>query len=531
MHQDNWWRGGAIYQIYPRSFLDTTGNGVGDLAGIESKLEYIASLGVDAIWISPFVKSPMADFGYDVSDYRDIDPLFGNLNQFKSLLARAHELELKVMMDQVWSHSSDEHAWFKESRRSRTNPKSDWYVWADAKPDGTPPNNWLSVFGGPAWTWDTGRRQYYLHNFLTKQPDLNHHNPDVQQAVLDIARFWLDMGVDGFRLDVCNFLFHHTSLADNPKRADGQEGPNPRDWQENLYSVSQPENVNFLTEIRQCVDEYGGRMLLGEIADEDGLPLLIEYTQEDRLHSGYFFDFLIGDCSATEIQATLNRWLSAGKGWPTWALGNHDFARVANRWGGENPSQHQLQLFAAFQACLKGSICIYQGEELGLTQSKLQFEDLQDPQGITMWPEPPVRDGCRTPMPWSSDAPNAGFSSGKPWLPVEPSHLNMAVDIQEKTNSSMLNYYRALLRWRKRHSCLITGSMELFELRNNVIAFERANDDENLLCIFNFSSSEQEFTIGPGNYAPLPSPLSGAKFDNSSKVILAPWGASILAGA
>lgn len=313
MSNTPWWRGAVIYQIYPRSFLDTNGDGVGDLPGIIERLGYIASLGVDAIWVSPFFRSPMADFGYDIADQRDVDPLFGTLDDFDRLLARAHALGLKVMIDQVFSHTSDQHAWFRESRQSRDNPRADWYVWADAREDGTPPNNWLSIFGGVAWKWEPRRRQYYLHNFLSSQPDLNFHNPAVQQATLDYVKFWLDRGVDGFRLDSINFCFHDAQLRDNPAKPEservgrGFSPDNPYAFQYHYYNNTRPENVGFLERLRALLDQYPGAVTLGEISSEDSLATTAEYTAPGRLHMGYSFELLVDDYSAGYIRATVEK--------------------------------------------------------------------------------------------------------------------------------------------------------------------------------------------------------------------------------
>ena len=300
MTSNRWWRGAVIYQIYPRSFLDTDGDGVGDLPGIIRKLDYVAGLGVDAIWISPFFKSPMADFGYDIADFRDVDPMFGTLDDFDRLLAKAHSLGLRVMIDQVLSHTSVEHAWFKESRESRDNPKADWYVWADARPDGTPPNNWLSIFGGSAGQWDPTRMQYYMHNFLTSQPDMNLHNPEVQDALLAATRFWLDRGVDGFRLDTINFYFHDKELRDNPalapERRNASTAPavNPYNFQEHIYDKNRPENIAFLKRFRALLDEYPAIAAVGEVGDSQrGLEIVGEYTSgNDKMQMCYAFEFL-----------------------------------------------------------------------------------------------------------------------------------------------------------------------------------------------------------------------------------------------
>ncbi|MEY3991289.1 MAG: Oligo,6-glucosidase 1, partial [Pseudomonadota bacterium] len=381
---NNWWRGGVIYQIYPRSYQDSNADGIGDLPGITARLEHIAKLGADGIWLSPFFKSPMKDFGYDVSDYCDVDPMFGTLADFKALVERAHALGLKVMIDQVLSHSSDQHPWFVESRASRDNPKADWYIWADAKSDGNPPNNWLSIFGGSAWQWDTRRCQYYMHNFLTSQPDLNFHNPEVQQALLDSVKFWLDLGVDGYRLDTANFYFHDQQLRDNPPRGEPpRDNPdpavnpfNPYAWQWHKFDKSRPENLPFLQKLRTLLDQYPDTTMVGEIGDDDGLARVAEYTSGgDKLHMAYCFDLLGEPHSAPFLQGVLQRFTEVvGDGWPCWALSNHDCVRSATRWGGATPDPRLLRLAAAFQVSLRGTVCLYQGEELGLPEANVAFE-------------------------------------------------------------------------------------------------------------------------------------------------------------
>jgi alpha-glucosidase len=336
-----WWRGAVIYQIYPRSFLDTNGDGIGDLKGIAERLAYVAGLGVDAIWVSPFFKSPMADFGYDVADFCAVDPLFGDLGDFDRLVAEAHRSGLRVMIDQILSHTSSQHPWFIESRSSRDNPKADWYVWADPSSDGTPPNNWQSIFGGPAWRWEPRRRQYYLHNFLDSQPDLNFHHPEVPAAMLENLRFWLDRGVDGLRLDAINFCYHDQLLRDNPpKPAEHRNGrgftaDNPYAYQYHWYNNTQPENLEFLTEVRRLLDRYPGAVSLGEIAAEDSLATMAEYIGETRLHMAYSFELLTEEYRAAHIRSTvesLERQMPHG--WPCWTISNHDVARVMTRWGG-----------------------------------------------------------------------------------------------------------------------------------------------------------------------------------------------------
>ncbi|ATJ83959.1 alpha-glucosidase [Halomonas beimenensis] len=505
--QDNltWWRGGVIYQIYPRSFMDANGDGIGDLAGITQKLGYVASLGVDAVWLSPFFTSPMKDFGYDVSDYRDVDPMFGSLDDFKALLARAHELGLKVIIDQVISHTSDAHPWFEESRQSRDNPRADWYVWADPRPDGTPPNNWLSIFGGAAWTFDSRRRQYYLHNFLTSQPDLNFHHPEVRTAQLDNLRFWLDLGVDGFRLDTVNFYFHDRELRDNPPvpadeaKTLGAPDANPYTWQRHVYDLSRPENLGFLKDLRALMDEYPGTTTVGEIGDDNPLERMAEYTAGgDKLHMAYTFDLLNAPHSPAYIREVIARFQRlAGDAWPCWALSNHDVVRSATRWGAAEDPVAYPKVALAMLLSLRGSVCLYQGEELGLPEAEVPFEHIQDPYGKVLWPEFKGRDGCRTPMPWR-DTPDAGFSPAEgaaPWLPVEPRQLPLAVERQQDDRHSVLNATRALLAFRRRHPALAEGDLELVDVGEELLGFIRRHRDEALLCIFNLTGEPRETEI------------------------------------
>lgn len=505
-----WWRGAVTYQIYPRSFMDTNGDGVGDLPGIIDKLDYVASLGVDAIWIAPFFRSPMADFGYDIADYRDVDPLFGTIADFDRLLAKAHGLGLKVMIDQVLSHTSMEHAWFKESRESRDNPKADWYVWADARDDGTPPNNWLSLFGGCAWQWEPRRGQYYLHNFLTSQPDLNFHNRDVQRAVLDEVKFWLDKGVDGLRLDAINFCFHDLELRDNPPKpvekrvGRGFSPDNPYAFQYHYYNNTRPENIAFLEELRALMDQYQDVAALGEISSEDSLATTAEYTRRGRLHMGYSFELLTDDFSATYIRSTVqNLEAQMLEGWPCWAISNHDVARVVSRWGNGDASVRLANLLTAMVCSLRGSVCVYQGEELGLPEADVPFEALQDPYGITFWPTFKGRDGCRTPMPWNGGV-NAGFSVGDPWLPVPAEHRALAVSLQEAEPSSALQGFRAFMAWRRSQPALRWGSIRFLDTPEPVLAFTRQHGEETVLAAFNLSPAPVALSLpGLGTATPV----------------------------
>jgi len=493
----DWWKGAVIYQVYPRSYQDSNGDGTGDLAGITRRLDHIASLGVDAVWISPFFTSPMKDFGYDVSNYRDIDPVFGSMADFDRLIARAHELGLRIIIDLVLSHSSDQHPWFIESRSSRDNPRADWYVWADPKPDGTPPTNWLSIFGGSAWQWDARRLQYYLHNFLPSQPDLNFHNSQVQDALLDVARFWQNRGVDGFRLDTINFYTHDAQLRDNPalppelRRSDTAPAVNPYNYQSHRFDKSQPENLHFLERLRAVMDETG-TVALGEIGDsERAWELLQDYTAgETRMQMSYLFDFLSGDSLDAQriVQVFEDKARLAPDGWPCWAFSNHDVVRHASRW---SLTEAAVRAYVQVLVCLRGSICLYQGEELGLPEADIAFEDLKDPYGIEFWPEFKGRDGCRTPMVWDATLRNAGFSESTPWLPIPAEHLGRAVSLQQDDPDSVLNHYRQAISLRQRHPALQQGTQEL-RVQGDVLFIDRQAPGDRVRLRANLSDLPQQ---------------------------------------
>jgi alpha-glucosidase len=492
-----WWRGAAIYQIYPRSFADTNGDGIGDLPGITAHLEHVASLGVDAIWLSPFFTSPMKDFGYDVADYRNVDPIFGTLADFDRLIARAHTLGLRIVIDQIYSHTSDQHPWFRESRVDRTNPRADWYVWADAKADGSPPSNWQSVFGGPAWQWDARRRQYYLHNFLVEQPDLNVHKPAVQDALLEVARFWLDRGVDGFRLDALNYAMHDPSLRDNPPApADGRPRTRPCDFQQPVYNQAHPDVLGFAERIRALADSYGERFTVAEVGGLDAEPAMKLFTEsEARLHTAYGFNFLYADAlTPALVRSTLEAWPETkGTGWPSWAFSNHDAPRAISRWAAPEHRAALARLAMLLLVGLRGNIFLYQGEELGLPQAHIDFENLRDPEAIANWPVTLGRDGARTPMPWRADEPNAGFSTAKPWLPIGGEHVALAVDRQERDANSQLALTRRLIALRRQSDALRTGSMRVLEASEALLAFERKSARQELLCVFNLGAAAQRW--------------------------------------
>lgn len=487
-----WWRGAAIYQIYPRSFCDSNGDGIGDLPGITARLDHVARLGVDAVWISPFFTSPMKDFGYDVADYCDVDPIFGTLADFDALIARAHELGIKVTIDQVFAHTSDQHAWFVESRKDRTNPKADWYVWADPKPDGSPPSNWQSVFGGPAWTWDARRRQYYLHNFLSSQPQINAHNAEVQDALLAAMRFWLERGVDGFRLDALNFLMHDLDMRDNPPAPnDGRRKTRPFDFQLKLYNQSHPDILNFIKRVRAVCNEYGAVFTVAEVGGDIAETEMKAFTAgEDHLNSAYGFDFLYADALTPQFVAeAVAKWPDEpGMGWPSWAFENHDAPRALSRWSAPEHREAFGRMKAMLFASLRGNIIVYQGEELGLTQVDIPFERLQDPEAIANWPLTLSRDGARTPMPWHAQADEGGFTTGLPWLPLGEENLSYAVDSQEGDPASLLNLTTKLLHLRRVNPALRYGDFTVLLADENVLAVRRVAGQQAIAAVFNLSA-------------------------------------------
>jgi alpha-glucosidase len=529
----DWWRGAVIYQIYPRSFQDSNGDGIGDLGGIVQRLPHIAGLGADAVWISPFFTSPMKDFGYDVSDYCDVDPIFGSLADFDAVIAAANTLNLKVMIDLVLSHTSDAHPWFARSRGDRTNDKADWYVWADPKPDGTPPNNWLSVFGGSAWAWDARREQYYLHNFLTSQPDLNLHCPAVQEALLDVVRFWLKRGVHGFRLDTINFYFADKYLRDNPSlpkelRNDSiAPGVNPYNHQLHLFSKNQPENLDFLRRLRAELEPYGAAAV-GEVGDaQRGLEIMAEYTSGgDKVQMCYPFELLQPKrATAQVLEQTFARLTAAAPdAWPCWAYSNHDTVRHITRWG---LSDAAARAYTTLLMCLRGSVCLYQGEELGLPEADIAFDDLQDPYGIEFWPEFKGRDGCRTPMVWEADNRLGGFSSAaKAWLPVPAEHLGRAVSRQATDLASMMAHYRAALALRRAHPVLRTGTMTPLVAQGDVVRFMRQDGAEMLFCAVNLGDAPADVALPEGVWTATGAGLNLAPVQGGT-ARLGPWQACL----
>jgi alpha-glucosidase len=530
--------GSVVYQIAIRSFMDASGDGVGDLDGIARRLDHVARLGADAIWITPFQPSPMADFGYDVADYTGVDPLFGDFAAFDRVIARAKSLGLKVLIDLVASHTSSAHAWFRESAASRDNPKSDWYVWVDPKPDGSPPNNWLAVFGGPAWEWHPKRRQYYLHNFLVSQPDLNFHQPMVQDAILDAARTWLDRGVDGFRLDVVNYYFHDRKLRPNPPAPLDRvlrvtSRANPYGWQDHVHDHTRPETLGFVARLRALIDTKPGAYLMGElVTDRFPEKQARAYTAgPNRLHMVYSFDLFADGLDAATIRATLRRVDGAigPRGWVAWAWSNHDVKRVISRFGFEDAADAAGPTLIAVLGSIRGTPCLYQGEELGLPEADVPFEALRDPYGIRFWPEYKGRDGCRTPMPWD-DTAGVGFTTGTPWLPVDPRHRARSVASQAGVDGSALERTRAFLHWRRDVPELLTGAMTLHDAPEPVLLIERRLGRRRVVAAINLGREPVTFD------APVfvgATPLPGHGFAGTiegSMVTLPPFGAVFARG-
>lgn len=505
----SWWKGAAVYQIYVRSFCDSNGDGQGDFAGLVSKLGYIASLGVDAIWLSPIHPSPNRDWGYDVCDYDGVHPDYGALADFAALVQAAHAHGLKVLLDEVLAHTSDEHAWFAASRDGDADTR-DWYVWADPKDDGAVPNNWLSVFGGPAWSYQPARRQYYHHKFLRQQPKLNWMQGQAREAALTVLDTWLGRGVDGFRLDVANAFLHDTQLADNPAIAAGARGAAQWSAAANMQRHFNDSNLEanraVLDVIRRRVDAFDDRFVFGEFSEEferSGCYL----SPQDGLHAGYNFALLLAD-DAPAIRAHLQTLAQFPDHWPCIAFSNHDVIRAATRFG-----QANAKALLALLCALRGTILLYQGEELGLPEVTLRRDQLKDPVGDLYYPLFKGRDGCRTPMPWNATAPNLGFTRGAPWLPLGADHAALAVSRQEADPDSALAYTRKLLAGRKAHPALRSGTLTL--LPGDGLAFVRETQGERIVCVFNLGTGGIQMDL-PGPARALDLGTGEARLSGSS---------------
>ena len=502
-----------IYQIYPRSYQDSNNDGIGDLPGITSRLDYVAGLGVDAIWISPFFASPQKDFGYDVSDYCAINPEYGTLADFDKLIARTHELGMKLMIDIVPAHCSDQHRWFVESRRSRDNDKADWFHWVDPLPDGSAPTNWLSFFGGRAWSWEPRRQQYYLHNFLPSQPNLNHANPAVREAMMDVARFWFDRGVDGFRLDAVHTINGDSApYRDNPPNPEFEVGPLPQDQQpffrqlHDAAQLNQPAIQHFSEAIRAVADEYEDRFLMGEVDgdNDDAVKVSEGFTTPGRLHATYNFDLLEwAGLSVGEMKEAIGGAIEVfnGTGRLSFAFSNHDVPRSATRqlavlgFTAEQGDAMQL-LLLKLETCLIGSACVYQGEELGFADVQgIPLELMQDPWGIEFAPTFPGRDTCRTPMVWREAAPNGGFSNGNTtWLPIADQHLARAALDQAERPDSIYREFADFLAWRKAQPAIMEANeMSPLTGGERQIVFDRISERQTLRCCFDFDALTASF--------------------------------------
>lgn len=518
-----WWRDGVIYQVYPRSFADSNADGLGDLPGLISKLDYLADLGVDAIWLSPPYPSPDADFGYDVSDHCAIDPRFGTMQDFEQLVSQAHQRGLHIILDLVLNHTSDQHTWFKESRSSKDNPKRDWYLWREK------PNNWQAVFGGRGWKKDPLTGQYYYHMFLAEQPDLNWRNPQVRQAQLDVVRFWLKKGVDGFRLDVFNLYFKDATFKNNPWKP----GLRGFDRQDHLHDTDQPEMLPLLAELRQLLDKYPQTYAVGETFMSNPRKTA-GYVSDQLLHAAFSFDFTSGAIifpwnPGWLLRRILEREMNfQGQRWPTTVMGNHDTPRAASRYShGKDDTQARLAI--ALLLTLRGTPFLYYGEEIGMRQLRLRRDQIMDPPGKRFWPIFPTRDGCRGPMQWDGTL-FAGFSSGEPWLPVHPDYIERNVARQRSDPGSLWNFTRSLISLRKNVPALRHGDFSPLKTGPRVMAYTRQFQGQTVLVLLNFSGRQQKVQLDGENldrkWKPLlPSCSTPAQKD---KVILPPGAAWLL---
>ena len=488
----HWWERGIIYQIYPRSFSDSNGDGVGDIPGIIGKLDYLQWLGIDALWISPIYPSPMADFGYDISDYTGIDPLFGSMADFDSLLAEAHRRGLKVLLDYVPNHTSERHPWFIEARAARTSAKRDWYIWRDAAPDGGTPNNWRSNFGGSAWQWDEKTGQYYYHAFLKEQPDLNWRNSDVRAAMLEVLRFWLDRGVDGFRVDVMHHIIKDSEFRDNPPNPAYRAGMSPYRELLTTYSADRPEVHEIVAHMRRVIEDYDDRMLVGEIY----LPVerLVTYygASGKGAHLPFNFQLIALPWQARSIAAAMERYyaLLPANAWPNWVLGNHDKSRIASRVGNA-----QARVAAMLLLTLRGTPTLYYGDEIGMEDVPIDASQVRDPYEKNVPGLGLGRDPERTPMQWNASV-YAGFSKTHPWLPIATNYQTVNVAAQTREPGSLLNLYRSLIDLRRRETALSVGELAPLPPEENIVAYIRKAAARRLLIVLNLAVSENRFPLG-----------------------------------
>lgn len=487
--QFRWWQRGVVYQVYPRSFLDSNGDGVGDLPGLTRKLGYLQWLGVDAVWISPIFPSPMVDFGYDISDYTGIEPVFGTLADFDRMLAEAHRRGLKVLLDYVPNHTSDQHPWFQESRSSRDNPKRDWYIWRDPAPDGGPPNNWFSNFGIPAWTLDEATGQYYYHAYLREQPDLNWRNPRVQRAMLDVLRFWLDRGVDGFRIDALRQVVKDDLFRDNPPNPAFVPGEDPYHALVPTYTTDRPELMALIALMRDLTDHYDDRVLIGEVYAP--IPRLVQYYGIDGrgVHLPFNFHLILTPWNARRIAALIDEYEAAipAGGWPNWVLGNHDRSRIASRVG-----EAQARVAAMLLLTLRGTPTLYNGDEIGMADVPIPPELVQDPWEMNVPGKGLGRDPVRTPMQWSGE-PRAGFTTGKPWLPLAADFATINVAREANDATSILTLYHRLLLLRRSTDAFAVGHYRAVAAEGDILAYLREAEGQRFLVVLNLGHEAQHF--------------------------------------
>ena len=500
-----WWKHGVIYQIYPRSFRDSNGDGIGDLAGITAKLDYLAELGVDGLWLSPFFESPGYDFGYDISDYRAVDSVFGDLADVDRLVAEAHARGIRIILDLVMNHTSHLHPWFRDSSHAKSSPRRDWYIWHPGRRFfglRRPPNNWMAAFGGRAWSWDRRSREYYLHLFLPEQPDLNWRNPAVEEAMFGEIRFWLERGVDGFRLDVVNYIVKDEAFRSNPYRLHAAY-PRRHDQQLHLYDRNRPETHAILRRFRALLDEYGETMSVGEIYPNEGVrepEVAATYLgrKSDELHLAFDFSPVFAPFSASAFRGILERWYAAveNHGWPCHVLSNHDKSRAFTRLC--RGSLSRAKLLAALLLTQRGTPFLYYGEEIGMRDGRLSRSDLADPLGRKYWPLHPGRDPERTPMQWN-DGSLAGFSEGvASWLPVNGDYREKNVARQRRDPASLLNWYKRLIGLRRESETLRTGTIEFIDAGRTVLAYRRRTATATVLVLLNFASRPRRLVLPAG---------------------------------
>ncbi|HVE81191.1 MAG TPA: alpha-glucosidase [Myxococcales bacterium] len=503
-----WWKEGIVYQIYPRSFADSNGDGVGDLPGITSKLDYLQELGVDGIWISPIYPSPMKDFGYDISDYTAIDPVFGTMAEFEELIRQAHARGIRVIMDMVMNHTSDQHPWFVEARSSKDNPRRDWFIWRPGGPGGRPPNNWHSIFGGSAWEYDEKSGEYYLHLFDPSQPDLNWRNPEVKAAMKAVWGFWLDKGVDGFRLDVAHLLVKHPEFPDKLTKF----GMTPYSRQVQDGHCNLPETHDVWKEFRQLLDLYpGDRMAVAEPElDATGAEGFYG-SGEDELHLAFNFSLFWRRWKAAAVQDAVLDWERRipERGWPCWVLSNHDFGRHASRWAAGARTDARAKVAAALLLTVRGTPFMYYGEELAMRRAFIPRKEVMDPPGVRYWPLYLGRDGFRTPMQWTA-APTGGFTTGTPWMRLGPEAQRLNVELEAKDPGSVLNWYKRLIKLRRSLPALRLGTFRAwFGEPKAVFAYSRVHDGQTVSVLLNFSRFSRAVDLPAGAYEVLASTHRG----------------------